>query len=170
MSITTEKLQELQSIHRTLTTQYQETHDALNNLLGWLKCADCPPGYSDIEDAWKEHNRLTDTLDSLQAQLDELDTRLKALTPTKFYFTYGTSGQPFVGGWTEVEALTCKVACQLFRAFHPDKTEGLLNCSSVYDAQDFESCDMYVNGNFGAKCHEVIRLTRELVENDKEVR
>ena len=24
----------------------------------------------------------------------------------KFYFTYGTDGQPFVGGWTEVEAPT----------------------------------------------------------------
>lgn len=24
----------------------------------------------------------------------------------KFYFTYGTDGQPFVGGWTEVDALT----------------------------------------------------------------
>lgn len=24
----------------------------------------------------------------------------------KFYFTYGTDGQPFVGGWTEVEART----------------------------------------------------------------
>ena len=22
----------------------------------------------------------------------------------KYYFTYGTDGQPFVGGWTEVEA------------------------------------------------------------------
>lgn len=22
----------------------------------------------------------------------------------KFYFTYGTDGQPFFGGWTEVEA------------------------------------------------------------------
>lgn len=22
----------------------------------------------------------------------------------RFYFTYGTDGQPFVGGWTEVEA------------------------------------------------------------------
>lgn len=86
----------------------------------------------------------------------------------KFYFTYGTSGQPFVGGWTEVEAPTRSAACQMFRVFHPDKTEGLLNCADVYDAHYFESCDMYINGNFGAKCHEVIKLTRELNTN-KEV-
>ena len=24
----------------------------------------------------------------------------------RFYFTYGTDGQPFVGGWTEVDART----------------------------------------------------------------
>lgn len=50
----------------------------------------------------------------------------------KFYFTYGTDGQPFVGGWTEVEAPDRRAACAAFRSYHPDKTEGLLNCSSVY--------------------------------------
>ena len=50
----------------------------------------------------------------------------------KFYFTYGTGGQPFVGGWTEVEALDMPTACAVFRAYHPDKTEGLLNCSGIY--------------------------------------
>ena len=43
----------------------------------------------------------------------------------KFYFTYGTEGQPFVGGWTEVEAPDGHAACAAFRACHPDKTEGL---------------------------------------------
>ena len=28
----------------------------------------------------------------------------------KYYFTYGTDGQPFVGGWTEVEAPNVNLA------------------------------------------------------------
>lgn len=46
----------------------------------------------------------------------------------KFYFTYGTDGQPFFGGWTEVEAPDAHAACAAFRAYHPDKTEGLSLC------------------------------------------
>ena len=38
----------------------------------------------------------------------------------KFYFTYGAEGQPFVGGWTEVEAPDGHAACAAFRAYHPD--------------------------------------------------
>lgn len=53
----------------------------------------------------------------------------------KFYFTYGTDGQPFFGGWTEVEAPDAHAACAAFRAYHPDKTEGLVNCSSIYDEE-----------------------------------
>ena len=34
----------------------------------------------------------------------------------KYYFTYGTDGQPFVGGWTEVEAPNADIACAAFRA------------------------------------------------------
>lgn len=79
----------------------------------------------------------------------------------KFYFTYSTDGQPFVGGWSEVEAPNGHAACAAFRAYHPDKTEGLLNCSSVYDQERFERTEMYRVGNFGAYCHEVITLRRE---------
>lgn len=43
----------------------------------------------------------------------------------RFYFTYGTDGQPFFGGWTEVEAPDAHAACAAFRAYHPDKTKGL---------------------------------------------
>lgn len=86
----------------------------------------------------------------------------------KFYFTYGTSGQPFVGGWTEVEAPNRKFACDTFRWFHPDKIQGILNCSSVYTEQEFKLTQMYAEGNFDKRCHEVIKLTRELMDN-KEV-
>ena len=83
----------------------------------------------------------------------------------KFYFTYGTDGQPFVGGWTEVEAPDRRAACAAFRSYHPDKTEGLLNCSSVYDEAWFKQTEMYRNGNFGVRCHERITLRREDANN-----
>lgn len=77
----------------------------------------------------------------------------------KFYFTYGTEGQPFVGGWTEVEAPDRRVACDVFRAIHPDKTEGLLNCSSVYSEEQFSKTGMASRkGNFGSFCHEKISV------------
>lgn len=80
----------------------------------------------------------------------------------RFYFTYGTDGQPYVGGWTEVEAPDIHAACSAFRAYHPDKDEGLLNCSSVYTEERFKRTEMAgPNGNFRRFCHEVITLRRE---------
>ena len=70
----------------------------------------------------------------------------------KFYFTYGTDGQPFFGGWTEVEAPDAHAACAAFRAYHPDKTEGLVNCSSIYDEEKFKLTGMYRESNFGFRC------------------
>lgn len=84
----------------------------------------------------------------------------------KFYFTYGTEGQPFYGGWTEVEAPNIRAASFAFRAFHPDKTEGLLNCSDVYGEEHFKRTSMYgPGGNFGHRCHETITLQRVLHDN-----
>ena len=70
------------------------------------------------------------------------------------------TGQPFVGGWTEVDAPDGHAACAAFRAYHPDKTEGLLNCSSVYDEAHFKLTEMYRRDNFGFRCHELIQITR----------
>lgn len=83
----------------------------------------------------------------------------------KFYFTYGTEGQPFVGGWTEIEAPNVNVACAAFRVYHPDKIEGLLNCSSVYTEEQFKSTEMFATGTFGFRCHETITLRREAAQN-----
>jgi hypothetical protein len=83
----------------------------------------------------------------------------------RFYFTYGLEGQPFVGGWTEVEAPNGRVACAAFRAYHPDKTEGLLNCSGVYNEVQFQHTEMCKKGNFHARCHEVITLRRDAAMN-----
>ena len=81
----------------------------------------------------------------------------------KFYFTYGTGGQPFVGGWTEVEAPNYGAAIVAFRAYHPDKTKGIVNCASVYDEERFRMTEMYRTGNFNRRCHEIITLRREAV-------
>lgn len=81
----------------------------------------------------------------------------------RFYFTYGTEGQPFYGGWSVVEALDRHMACTAFRVYHPDKIEGLINCSSVYDEDLFQSAIMATEGNFGARCHEIIWLSREVL-------
>ena len=82
----------------------------------------------------------------------------------RFYFTYGTEGQPFYGGWTEVEAPDGHAACAAFRACHPDNTEGLLNCRDMYDDAHFKLTEMYRSGNFGHRCHETITLRRELAD------
>lgn len=87
----------------------------------------------------------------------------------KFYFTYGTdSGYPFRGGWTLIIAPDEKTATQIFRAFHPDRWSGCLNCSDYYRADRFEQSDMYKTGNFGAYCHETIRVSREITKEKKE--
>lgn len=78
-----------------------------------------------------------------------------------FYFTYGLEGQPFVGGWTEIVAPDPKTAITAFRAFHPDKYEGILNCAFFYIGNDFKKTKMYENGNFGARCHEKIVITKQ---------
>jgi len=83
----------------------------------------------------------------------------------KFYFTYGTSGQPFSGGWTEVEAPDQEAAMDAFRIFHPDKHSGLLNCAGIYSESYFKRSKMSAEGNFGAHCHETITLRRNAVHN-----
>lgn len=86
----------------------------------------------------------------------------------KFYFTYGSEGQPFIGGWTEVDAPNFRAACDAFRAYHPDKTEGLLNCSSVYDEEHFELTTMCgPKGNLGHHCWEIITLRHEVVDEGR---
>lgn len=82
----------------------------------------------------------------------------------KFYFTYGIDGQAFVGGWTEIEAPTVKIATIVFRVYHPDRTPGLLNCTNVYTEDSFKKTDMFRSGNFGFRCHETIILKRELAD------
>lgn len=81
----------------------------------------------------------------------------------KFYFTYGTEGQPFSGGWTEVQAENAEMAETVFRIIHPSKDGNFLNCCSVYTEEQFGGSWMAENGNFGRYCQEEITLLRKNV-------
>lgn len=81
----------------------------------------------------------------------------------KYYFTYGTSDSyPYNGGWTEVYADDKKQAIALFRAVHPDVKEGIINCASIYTENAFLDTEMSDDANFGERCHEAIRIFREV--------
>lgn len=82
-----------------------------------------------------------------------------------FYFTYGSEGHPFYGGWTMVDAPNDRAAIAAFRAYHPDKSVGLLNCCNVYDETQFKATEMFANGNRGVRCHELIAVKRVLAAN-----
>lgn len=77
-----------------------------------------------------------------------------------FYFTYGTDkGFPFQGGWTEIHAADRKQAVALFRREHPDRSPGLVNCSSIYTKKQFQDkvLPLYKDGDaFWSVCHECI--------------
>lgn len=61
---------------------------------------------------------------------------------SKYYFTYAQEGHPFCGGWTEVEAPNGHAACAAFRAYHPDKQDGFINCAAIYSEADFQATKM----------------------------
>ena len=75
----------------------------------------------------------------------------------KYYFTYGTSNNyPYQNGWTEVVAMNERDAIAKFRSVHPDRSDGIINCSWIYTEEKFKQTLMFTKGNLGAKCHEVI--------------
>lgn len=80
----------------------------------------------------------------------------------KFYFTYGTEGHPYYGGWTEVEAPSWEAAVAAFRAYHPDELKGIVNCAFIYTEAHFMATRMSREGSFGHRCHERIVLRREV--------
>jgi len=83
-----------------------------------------------------------------------------------YYFTYGADdNQPFHGGWTEVNALDIETACEVFSLLHPMR-EGYIHCASIYTEQQFKATDMYVNGNFGHRCHERIFFRHEILTHE----
>lgn len=89
----------------------------------------------------------------------------------KFYFTYGSDDvQPYCGGWTVVWAPNYHMACQVFRAVHPDCIPNVLNCASVYSAKEFEKTKMFGSeGNFGRRCRETITLNIAVNKTEEEM-
>lgn len=55
----------------------------------------------------------------------------------KYYFTYGTDGQPFVGGWTEVEAPTVNLACAAVPRCPPRQGARHSELRSAYTEESF---------------------------------
>lgn len=111
----------------------------------------------DPETFEKKQNRK---LENKKRKEKSMDTQKQQ----KFYFTYGTEGYPYYGGWTEIIAPDLQAACNIFRAVHPDKAEGLLNCCSIYTENDFKQTLMFERGNFGERCHETLSLSVEVAE------
>jgi hypothetical protein len=50
----------------------------------------------------------------------------------KYIYTFGGDNQPYENGYTEVLAPDRKSADALFRAYHPDRIDGVLNCADVF--------------------------------------
>lgn len=71
----------------------------------------------------------------------------------KFYFTYGSDDvQPYCGGWTEVWAPNYQMACQAFRAVHPDRIPNILNCSTNQEQNEHEVTIQMVGNVFVLFC------------------
>lgn len=78
----------------------------------------------------------------------------------KLYFTYGQSeNQPYQGGWSIVEGESYEQCVAIFRAVHPDKSPGTINCAFIYTEEEFKKTVMYEhNSNMGASIQEIIGL------------
>lgn len=78
----------------------------------------------------------------------------------KYYFTFGTSGHIYRGGWVEIHAVNLLHAQQKFEKRYGDKARngetGLLRYCDSYREERFKTTTMYKYGNFGECCHEVI--------------
>ena len=72
----------------------------------------------------------------------------------KYYFTFGSDGYPYRGGWVTVEAENFKIVIDIFRMLYPDRGNGLLNCAEYYSEEAFKNTIMYANNdNLGNACH-----------------
>ena len=71
-----------------------------------------------------------------------------------YYFTFGNSPIfPYQRGWVEVRAGSKKQACDIFRAYFPDRITGRINCASIYTEEEWQKTkmskgDYYVAGEF----------------------
>lgn len=84
-------------------------------------------------------------------------------TNHKYYFTFGSSGQIYNGGWVEIHAATAREAQEKFISHFGKRAwkfpeEHILNYSFLYTENEFKDTVMYQdNDNLGAGCHEIIK-------------
>lgn len=77
----------------------------------------------------------------------------------KYYFSFGSSGQIYQGGWVEIHADNLAEAQRKFIERFGDKAykySGILNYSWDYTEEDFKKTIMFTGDNYGSRCHEVI--------------
>ncbi|MGI6751109.1 MAG: hypothetical protein ACOX4U_00590 [Anaerovoracaceae bacterium] len=79
----------------------------------------------------------------------------------KYYFTFGSSGQIYDGGWVEIHADSLREAQEKFIERYGEKAykhPKCLNYSWDYTEEEFKRTIMYEDGkNYGVGCHEVIK-------------
>lgn len=76
----------------------------------------------------------------------------------KFYFTFGEYKPfPYQNGWVEVEAPTKSAAIKTFKEKYPNpRNENVVNCSFIYNEEEFNKTSMAKYGNYGVYCHETL--------------
>ena len=58
----------------------------------------------------------------------------------RYFFTFGSSDKfPFNNGYLIVKAENIRQAVSLFRAYFPDRTDGVVNCSDYYTETCWEN-------------------------------
>lgn len=58
----------------------------------------------------------------------------------RYFFTFGSSDKfPFNNGYLIVKAENIRQAVSLFRAYFPDRTDGVVNCSDYYTEADWDN-------------------------------
>jgi hypothetical protein len=76
-----------------------------------------------------------------------------------YYFTFGSAGQLFKGGWVRIKADTLQEAQQKFIAKYGDrawKHKHCLNCAFFYSEEEFKKTEMHEYGNLGSREHKYI--------------
>lgn len=70
-----------------------------------------------------------------------------------YYFTFGCNAKHlFKGGWIIIKAKNKKNAEKVFGLYFSDKS----GYAMIYSEKEFKRTQMYLNGNYGKRCHGII--------------
>lgn len=78
------------------------------------------------------------------------------MSKQKFYYTFGSEGQPYDGGWVEIIAEDFHEADKLFNKRYGCSPGGFIRCAGRYTEETFKKTSMYKRGNFGSFCHDTL--------------